>query len=399
MFTFLTSKKSPAAAPSRPAVPAPPATEAAMISAEDAERALETLAAVLRAQGVHAFDVEDQDAGEIRQRFASWAEHVLVAAPLPGEVTSRDSEGSVRRDWGGLRRLVTAHRKRESAFVSKTMTDLREVIWSFVASVTRAAAADHQEGGVARERLAQLRSALEGNDIVALRREASEAASAIEAVWGAQNQRQASQLAAFAQSVRKLGEELEGAKREGALDPLTRLHNRACFDEVLGRTAGLASLFHRSSCLLMIDIDHFKQVNDGFGHPGGDAVIKAVADCLVRTFPRRDDLVARYGGDEFAVILKEVDPKDARALVQRLVDASRELRVTHQGRTIEVTLSVGLAACRQGDTTESWLEHADGALYEAKSAGRNRWSERTMPAAVAATATATAATAARVDMV
>ena len=133
----------------------------------------------------------------------------------------------------------------------------------------------------------------------------------------------------------------------------------------------------------MVDIDHFKQVNDGFGHPGGDAVIKAVSDCLVRTFPRRDDLVARYGGDEFAVILKEVDPKDARALVQRLIDASRELRVSHNGRAIAVTLSVGLAACRDGDTAESWLARADEGLYQAKSAGRNGWSERALPVALA----------------
>jgi diguanylate cyclase len=388
MFNFRTSKKiaavAPAASASPSGAPASSPMATAMISAEDAERALETLAAVLRAQGAHAFDVEDEEADEIRQRFARWAEHVLVAAPLEGDKATKDEHGAVRRDWGSLRRLVTGHRKRESAFVTKTMTDLREVIWSFVASVTRAAAANHHEGGLARERLTHLRSALQGNDIVALRREATEAANAIEAVLDEQNQRQASQLAEFAQSVRKLGEELEGAKREGALDPLTRLHNRACFDEVLGRTVGLASLFHRSSCLLMVDIDHFKRVNDGFGHPGGDAVIKAVSDCLVRTFPRRDDLVARYGGDEFAVILKEVDPKDARALVQRLIDASRELRVSHQGRTIEVTLSVGLAACRDGDTAESWLARADEALYQAKSAGRNGWSERALPVASAA---------------
>ncbi len=382
MFNFRSSKKSgaPAAPSAPPSSGSLPALPSGMVSAEDAERALETLAQVLRAQGMHAFDVEGQDAEAIRQQFSRWAEHVLVAAPLAGE--GKPADGAVRRDWGSLRRLVTAHRKRESVFVTKTMTDLREVIWSFVASVTRAAVANHQEGGVARERLTQLRTALQGNDIVAVRREASEAANAIETVLDEQNQRQSAQLAEFAQSVRKLGEELEGAKREGALDPLTRLHNRACFDEVLGRTVGLASLFHRSSCLLMIDIDRFKQINDGFGHPGGDAVIKAVSDCLVRTFPRRDDLVARYGGDEFAVILKEVDPKDARLLAQRLIDASRDLKIAYQGRTLEVTLSVGLAACRDGDTAEGWLARADSALYQAKADGRNGWSEGELPSAL-----------------
>jgi diguanylate cyclase (GGDEF)-like protein len=123
----------------------------------------------------------------------------------------------------------------------------------------------------------------------------------------------------------------------------------------------------------MIDVDEFKRVNDGFGHPAGDAVIKAVADCLVRTFPRRTDLVARYGGDEFAVILREAGLKEARVLAERLVTAVRALRVIYDGREIRVSVSVGVAECVPGEMPDLWVARADAALYQAKSAGRNRW--------------------------
>ena len=369
MFNFLGDKKSGPVPARATGSMQRVSIDSANLSPADGEAAMETLGAVLRALGTHAIEVEDQDIESIQRRFCRWAEHVLVAAPLE---PNDDGQG---RDWTSIKRLTLAHRKREAAYVVKTVTDLREVIWSFVAIVNRSAGQNKKEGVLARERLKSLRGALESNDIEALRREVVETANVIENVLDEQNKRQASQLADFAANVRKLGEELEGAKREGHLDPLTRIHNRACFDQYLERTVGLSALFNRPSTVMMIDIDHFKGVNDRFGHAGGDAVIKAVADCVSRTFPRRDDLVARYGGDEFSVILKEVDAKDARVLAERLVQAARSLKVKHGGRELSVTLSVGFADCRDGDTTAQWLERADKALYQAKANGRNGWAE------------------------
>jgi diguanylate cyclase len=334
----------------------------------DADRALDTLGAVLRALGSFAFDLEDMDAISIRESFERWAQHVLIAAPLsssPGQ--------SGRRDWAAVRQFALSHRKREVVFVQNTLGDLREVIWNFVAIVNRAAGEDKQHGLIARERLARLKVALKGNDIAALRREAADTAATMESALAEQTQRQTKLLADFATNIARLGEQLEGAKREAALDPMTRVPNRACLDEYLARSAELNTLLRRPASLLMIDVDEFKKINDGFGHPAGDAVIKAVADCLVRTFPRRTDLVARYGGDEFAVILREAGLKEARLLAQRLVEALRGLRVMHDGREIRVRCSVGVAECIPGERPESWVARADAALYQAKSAGRDRW--------------------------
>ncbi len=387
-FGFFGGKKAaPAATPSatRPAAIKAGGVEApdSLVSAKDADAAVETLAAVLRSLGIHAFDLGETDAPSIRRICERWAAHVLVAAPLEPPADDETPEAvrlASRRDWRALREAVSSDRRREATFVVQTLASLREVVWSFVAIVNRAAAADKQEGLVTRERLSRLRRALDSNDAQVLRHEASQTATLFEQALEEQGKRQSQQLKDFAASVRELGEELEGAKREGALDALTRLHNRACFDDFIQRTVELATLFKRPALLMMVDVDHFKGINDTFGHPAGDALLKAVGDALARTFPRRGDLVARYGGDEFAVVLKDAAPEDARVLARRMIEAARSICVAHQGREIRTTLSLGFAAYEDGDTPATWLMRADAALYAAKAAGRDGWKESPEPA-------------------
>jgi diguanylate cyclase (GGDEF)-like protein len=346
--------------------------------ASDREEILDALGAILRSFGTNGFDTADLDALGVRRLFERWAQHVLIAAPLdpdsPGDQPSR-------RDWIGLRQAVAAYRKREAAYVSVSLANLRSAVWSFVEIVNRAASQDKQDGVLAREQLTSLRTALQSKDVESLRREVSQTATALESAFADQQRRQEQRLAEFAGHVRALGEQLEAARREGTLDPLTRLPNRACFDDFLGRTVKLATLVGRSVSLMMVDIDRFKTVNDSLGHQAGDAALRTVADCLVRRFPRRGDLVARYGGDEFAVVLGDTERKDARMLAQRLVDSVRDVKIDHQGHALRVSLSVGVAFFERGDTTESWIARADAALYQAKAAGRDRWVESMKPPA------------------
>jgi len=123
---------------------------------------------------------------------------------------------------------------------------------------------------------------------------------------------------------------------------------------------------------VMVDLDHFKRINDRFGHPGGDLVLQTFADLLIKLFPRRSDVVARYGGEEFALILVDAGPDDLKRLSKRLLDAVRALAIDYLGDTIRVTCSIGIASGTPQDNVETLLRRADHALYQAKQEGRDR---------------------------
>ena len=170
--------------------------------------------------------------------------------------------------------------------------------------------------------------------------------------------------------------ELSAARREMELDPLTRLYNRKAFDQQLLRIFEFNKLSSQPACLLMADLDHFKQINDSFGHLVGDLVLKKFANCCAQCFPRRSDFVARFGGEEFAIILQETSAEVATMLGERLLQAVREIRIPHEGQEIHITVSIGIAELDTHDDLTGWLRQADSALYRAKLGGRNRLASR-----------------------
>jgi diguanylate cyclase (GGDEF)-like protein len=121
----------------------------------------------------------------------------------------------------------------------------------------------------------------------------------------------------------------------------------------------------------MVDIDRFKEINDVHGHTTGDSALEAIASALVRIFPRRSDVVTRFGGDEFAVILRDATAADGGRLAERFLAAVRQLEVPGPRGAVKVTVSVGVAEALPGEPADNWLARTDRALYEAKARGRD----------------------------
>jgi diguanylate cyclase (GGDEF)-like protein len=157
-------------------------------------------------------------------------------------------------------------------------------------------------------------------------------------------------------------------------DPLTGLANRRHFRTVLDRTIDMVARSGEPSLLLMLDIDHFKKVNDTYGHPAGDQVLQAVANALAKCV-RPMDTVARYGGEEFAVILPNCHTSFGSTVAERIRQTMESMSITvAPGVVIRVTVSVGGAYAPEWvrSTAELWTERADVQLYRAKTEGRNR---------------------------
>jgi two-component system cell cycle response regulator len=157
-------------------------------------------------------------------------------------------------------------------------------------------------------------------------------------------------------------------------DALTGVFNRKHLDERLDAEIAYARRHATALSVVMLDVDHFKQVNDTHGHRTGDAVLKAVADTLVHGL-RTEDVVARYGGEEFVVIARATRLPEATLLAERLRELMAHVAVGDPSHALRVTLSAGVASlecCGETRTTAALLSIADRRLYRAKDAGRNR---------------------------
>lgn len=174
--------------------------------------------------------------------------------------------------------------------------------------------------------------------------------------------------------VSELGQYLENIRKEALTDGLTGLANRRAFDRRIADCMEDAEARNAPLVLLMLDVDHFKTINDTYGHTVGDQVLRLVATVLLNNI-KGQDMAARYGGEEFAVLLPNTPRAGARNVAEMLRRAVevKELVDRGNGRGLgRVTLSLGVAEFKPGESAVSFIERADAALYQAKNAGRNR---------------------------
>jgi diguanylate cyclase (GGDEF)-like protein len=338
---------------------------------EDAEAALDTVAALLRTFGRYAFDVDTIDAATVRRLCEAWAAHVLVGAPAPNR--EGGEARAERRDWASLRQFVLDQRQREYHYVPRALDDLRQAVWAFVEGLQRVVGQGQVADRRALEQIERLRTAVHsGRSTEEIKRDVLATVAVLAEAVERRQQEQRAELAALGARLSRLGHELQEARRESVIDPLTQVYNRRAFDDYLRKMACLRELFQQPATLLLVDADHFKSINDTYGHPVGDLALQQLADCLVRTFLRRTDFVARYGGEEFAVILPDTPLSTALPLAERLLANVRQLAIPHEQRTVRLTVSVGIAEAQPGESAEAWLARADRALYLAKQRGRDR---------------------------
>jgi diguanylate cyclase len=341
-----------------------------------ADEALDAFAKVLRALGQHAFDLENESSITFSQLCEAWARHLLILAPPPTDGASPPPGDALRygetRDWASALRFVQSRRLREQQHVNKALGDLRQGIWAFAQSLGTVLIEDQRVDDRMKWQIERLKIAVEKPSTEDLKNEMLSAANSLSEMVGQRQQAQRVRLEELGARVTDLAGQLRDAKQENVRDALTQLTNRKGFDEFMNRMVFMRDVFGEAAALLLVDADHFKRVNDTYGHPGGDAVLKALSDCLVRNFPRKSDMVARYGGEEFAVVLPDTSPQNAVRLAERTRMAVSQLEVVHGAHTIGVTISVGVSQLGRHESVQSWLERTDQALYLAKSRGRDR---------------------------
>jgi diguanylate cyclase len=184
-----------------------------------------------------------------------------------------------------------------------------------------------------------------------------------------------SQVNASRSEVMRLQAELGRVRNEALLDPLTRILNRRGFDQEIAAMQRVPAKPETSHCLVMIDIDHFKKVNDTHGHVTGDRVIQALGEVLKQTVTDPSHAVARYGGEEFAVMMPHSSLTECARMSELIRTRVKSMKVRNK-KTLEVmltvTVSLGFTSLQDDDDASTLIARADAALYQSKQGGRDR---------------------------
>ena len=155
-------------------------------------------------------------------------------------------------------------------------------------------------------------------------------------------------------------------------DPLTKTFNRATFAETLERECSLAKRHETNLSVLFLDIDHFKYINDQYGHDFGDSVLSSVAQ-WIKECVRCSDMIFRYGGEEFVILLNGTHLEGAKLLAERIRETIERHTLVYDMDTVKVTASIGVASYQNQETGETLIKRADKAVYQAKKQGRNQF--------------------------
>jgi diguanylate cyclase len=178
-------------------------------------------------------------------------------------------------------------------------------------------------------------------------------------------------VAEMEQEAQGFRDHLEEQRQKALIDPLTGLANRAGWSERLELEMARWKRYGGELALAVLDIDHFKRINDGYGHLAGDKVLKIIAGELAKRL-RKTDFIARFGGEEFVLLIPSTPLNGAQQLLQTLLDGVEQCPFHFRGERVTITLSAGLTAFANAESSEQVFERADQALYRAKSGGRNR---------------------------
>ncbi|ESS73383.1 diguanylate cyclase [Methyloglobulus morosus KoM1] len=161
------------------------------------------------------------------------------------------------------------------------------------------------------------------------------------------------------------------ALRMAYTDPLTQTSNRSAFDDYIKREISLATRHSKSLSIIFLDVDHFKHINDQYGHECGDVALTSVAKWIKECL-RSSDAVFRFGGEEFVVILSETDLIGAELVAERIRNNIENHTMSYNMQAVNITASLGVSELRGNETVDALVKRADGAMYKAKKNGRNQ---------------------------
>lgn len=322
-----------------------------------------TLLFILDSYSKHLFEIDTHQIRKVRETFDEISKSLVQAE---GE--------KLEKLLFRLRQYFASYRLDESTYIQRTFDDFKGIIWDFADQLGEDLAEEKKKENEVLGTLNQLREAVEANSIEALRSKSREFIDFYVEYQTKKDERRSKRLSTVQKKMRQVKKKLMEASSNLNLDHLTGAFNRKSFDEHLVGFTKFSSDKESHVSLIALDIDHFKKVNDTYGHDVGDFIIKECVRILKEVFHRDQDFVARIGGEEFAVILPDHQLEHAEKKASECLQRIRREVFVHGDHTLKFTVSMGIAEWVHGESSATWLKRADLALYQSKQTGRDRYS-------------------------
>lgn len=332
--------------------------------------ALDTLGSVFQTFGDEAFPLDtDIDPFVFQRQCAEFVRHIENGEGVPSRNLPRSTNGD--RNWPLLRQVFSERRRAEKSFVVERIGNYRELVDDLISGLRGISERDQSTELSVTQSLQHIESAIQTGEISTIRSVLRETMESVSATFETQKQAYERQLQELNDRMGNLRQDLVSAREEMKRDSLTDAYNRGAFDAALQQSLNMHFMLQQPITLVLIDLDKFKEINDQYGHATGDQALRMIGECLARAFIRKSDLVARYGGDEFAVILSDTNRTSAKRLVERFVENVAKAEIPASGGSIRLTCSVGYTELVDDDSAESVIARADRGLYAVKARGGN----------------------------
>ncbi|HRO66946.1 MAG TPA: GGDEF domain-containing protein [Pseudobdellovibrionaceae bacterium] len=321
-----------------------------------------TILYLLDVYSKNLFETDKQPVRKVREIMDGFVKELMT-------LSAPEDEKSLFR----LRQFFASYRIEEYSYLQKTFDDFKTIIWDFADQLGEELQVEKKAEADVGASLAGLREAVESNSIEDLRAKSREFINFYISHQTKKDDRRAKRMSRFRKNLDQVRKQLVEANQSMRTDHMTGAFNRKSFDEQVKNHLRLGEFSGAPVTLILADIDHFKKINDSYGHDIGDFVIKECVNMLKGGFHEEQAFVARIGGEEFAILLTDCDEGKASQMAETLMGQIRKEVFVQGNLDIRFTISMGIAEARDTDSSETWLKRADEALYHSKHSGRNRW--------------------------
>lgn len=272
-----------------------------------------------------------------------------------------------------IRQFFSSYRVNETSYVQSTFEDFKKIIWDFADQLSEEIHFEQMKDNEVEKSFEQLKEAVESNSIDMLKSKSREFIDQYIKIQTDKSEKREKRISNIRKNLSSVKKKLMQANHNMMTDHLTQAFNRRSFDEQIRKYWQMYQISKSNISLIIFDIDHFKKINDRYGHDIGDYVIKECVRLAKTVFHREEDFLARIGGEEFAILLPDFAAEHATKKAEEAIHKIAAETYIHGEHQIKFTISMGIAQLCDNESFDQWFKRADQALYESKNTGRNKF--------------------------